>query len=593
MTTLSNLRFAPGLFTETTDRGADGRWRDGNLVRWNNNQPETVGGWVERPLTGPDLVGIPRATVGWTTLDGVNVAAVGTNRKLYIIEGGRIHNITPLRLSVTLADPITTVSGSAVVAIAHTAHGAAQGDSVFFSNATPVGGLTLSGEYLITSIVSADSYTVTAATAASSSSTGGGSVGIDYEITVGGAASGLAFGWGSGSWGEGTWGTPRESSTLIIPLRVWSLDNWGEDLIASPSGGSVYWWDRTLGFGTRAQLVPQAPLKNLRVLVSQENRQLICLGSTDEFGELDALLIRWSDNEDFTTFEILPENNAGSQRIDGGGSEIISGVRTRSGIVLWTDRSAHLMQPTGDSLVYEFRQLGSGVAIAGPNAALDVNGVVFAFGVDNFYAYDGVLQVLPCDVWTKVFPNLNVAQRRMVYTSLNTKFSEIWWFYPEAGVNSSNKLVVYNYRDRMWWYGDMQRASFADFSRLYEKPYGFDDDGVLYTHEDGQSANGEAINRFIVSDDIELGDGQSAMHVSALIPDFKELVGTATITLKGRIFPAAVERTNGPHNVTSSTRKVSTRLRARQVSITIGINSEEGRFRMGEWRAEVREDGER
>ncbi len=592
-TEMVNLRFAPGLFTESTDRGADSRFRDGNLVRWNNGMPEGVGGWTSQALTGQTFSGIARAIKDWSTLDGVDVAAVGTDKKLYIIEGGRIHNITPLRDSGTLTDPFTTTLGSDVVTVAHISHGAAEGDSVFFSNASAVGGLTLDGEYLVTSVVDANNYTVTAASAAASAATGGGSVGYEYEISSGGTATGTSFGWGAGGWGQETWGTPRTASTLIIPLRVWSLDNWGEDLIASPSGGAVYWWDRTGGFGQRAQLVPTAPAKNVRIIVSQENRQLICLGTTDDDGELDPLFVRWSDNEDFTDFEILEENSAGSQRIDGGGSEIVAGVRTRSGILIWTDKSLHLMQPTGDAIVYEFRALGTGVALMGPNAAVDVNGVVYGMGVDNFYAYDGVLQVLPCDVWTRVFGDVNLAQRRMVYGAMNKTFSEIWWFYPAAGADTAGKLVVYNYRDRIWWYGDLQRSAFADFSPFLQHPYGFSDAGVLYQHEDGVDADDAAMERYLVSDDVEVGAGGDLLHISTLIPDFKNLTGTATVTLKGRIYPAAVQREKGPHNVTSATRRISTRMRARQVSLTIAMSQVGGNFRMGEWRAEARGDGER
>ena len=592
-TVLTNLRFAPGLFTESTDRGADSRWRDGNLVRWNNGMPQGLGGWTSQALTGRPFSGVARAITDWSTLDGIDVAAVGTHRKLYLMENGNLHNITPLRASATLTDPFTTVAGSATVTVADVGHGASEGDDVTFLNAVAVGGLTINGEYTITAILSADSYTIAAGSNASSSATGGGSVGFEYEIAVGATADGTAFGWGAGSWGEHTWGTPRLTSTLIIPLRVWSLDNWGEDLIASPSGGAVYYWDRTLGFGARAVLVPEAPRANVRVIVSQENRQLICLGTTDEDGALDRLFVRWSDNEDFTTFTIEAENNAGSQRIDGGGSEIVAGVRTRSGILVWTDKSLFIMQPTGDALVYEFRPLGTGVSLAGPNATVDVNGVVYGMGTDNFYLYDGVLEVLPCDVWTRVFGSFNINQRRMVFGAMNKTFSEVWWFYPAAGSNTSGKLVVYNYREKHWWYGDLQRSAFADFSPFLNHPYGFNDAGVLYQHEDGVDDAGVAMERYLVSDDVEIGDGEDFMHVSTLIPDFKSLVGTATITLKGRLYPGGAQKTKGPHNITSSTRRISSRMRARQISITIEMEQLGGNFRMGEWRAEARGDGER
>lgn len=593
MGTLSNIRLAPGLFTEATDRGAVGRWKDGNMVRWNNGLPETVGGWVANALGGTPFRGIARSVIDWATLDGIKLAAIGTNQRLYLLSADVLYNITPLRASGTLTDPITTVAGSNLVTITHSSHSVFAGNYVFFRNATAVGGLTLEGEYQVVSVTDVDNYVVNAGSNAASSATGGGSVAFEYEIPVGGAESGLSFGWGSDVWGAGTWGTPRTESTLIVPLRVWSLDTWGEDLIASPSGGAVYWWDRSGGLGTRAQLIEGAPRRNISVMVSPESRQLICLGTTDEVGALDALLIRWSDNEDFNSFEIEAENNAGSQRIDAAASELVAGVRTRSGIVMFTDQSIHLMQPTGDELVYEFRQLGSGVSLAGPNAVIDAQGVVFLMSVDNFYIYDGVLRVMPCDIWTRVFRSFNVEQRRMVYAARNNAFSEIWWFYPAAGSNTNNRVAVYNYRDNLWWYGNLSRSAFHDFSPLYIKPYGFSDAGVLYTHEDGQNDNGAAIDRYLVSEDIEVGEGQEILHINKLVPDFKELTGTATITLIGRLHPAAPTKTKGPQPVTSSTRKISTRMRARQIAVTIRLNEVGGRFRMGEWRAEAEQDGVR
>lgn len=588
------LRFAPGLFTESTDRGADGRWRDGDMVRFNHGMPEGVGGWAEQALTGETLVGVARAVKDWTALDGLDIAAVGTNRKLYLFSGNRLYNITPFRDEGTLTDPFDTTNGSAIVTVTHSGHGTAVGDAVFFSNATAVGGLTIDGEYSVTSVVDVDTYTITAASNATSTASGGSSVGHGYEIAIGGTETGVAQGWGTCGWGgpDRGWGTPCADSTMIIPLRVWSLDTWGEDLIASPSGGAVYWWRRALGFGQRAQLIEGAPRRNTLVLVSEENRQLICVGTVDPDNKFDAMFIRWSDNEDFETFVITTENNAGSKRIDGG-SALIGAVQTRNGIVLWTDKRAHLMQPSGGDDVYAFRGLGKSLHIAGPNAVVDANGVVYAMGLNNFTVFDGTLRVMECDIWTRVFKSFNIAQRRMVYAALNADFSEIWWFYPSAVSNAADRLAVYNYRENLWWYGDLERSAFSDQSPHFLKPYGFSSDGTLYLHESGVDDNGAAMPRYITSDDLEIGEGKDIMHVSGLIPDFKTLVGTATITLKGKLYPADTAKTKGPHNVTSATRRVSTRMRARQVSVTVAMTSLGGNFRMGEWRAEARPDGER
>jgi len=607
---LMNLRLAPGIFTEGTDRGSDGRWRDGNMVRWRNGLPEKVGGWDQVDLvdnaTGDTasadsfaLSGVARNMHDWSTLDGKELTAIGTNNKLYLMVDDNIYDITPLRASTTLTDPITTTSGSPVVTITHTAHGASAGDYVTFTGATAVGGITIDGEYVITDVLTPDTYTITHTSNASGNASGGGSVGVEYQISTGGSANGVAFGYGACTWGVGTFGTTRSAcSTLIIPLRIWSLDNWGEDLIASTSDGPVYVWDRTLGFNSRAVLIDEAPAINQRVLVSPENRQLICLGTVDpDTGQSDPLFIEWSDSEDYTDFVITSTNNAGNKRIDSG-SAIITGTRTRSGILVWTDESLHLMQPTGDSTVFSFREMGSGTTIAGPNAMVDVNGVVYYMGVDNFFRFDGVLQVMPCEIWSQVFNNFNVSQRRMVFCAQNKEFSEIWWFYPPAGQNENQKAAVYNYRENTWWFGNIERASWLDFSGVYEKPYAADNDGNIWKHESGvdeTAADGTetAISCFLESDDIEIGEGEDLVHINKMIPDFKSLTGTLDLYLKARQYPGASQTTKGPYSITSSTTKSSVRIRGRQVALRISMDTVGDDFRMGTWRADGVADGKR
>lgn len=607
---LINLRFAPGIFTEETDRGADGRWRDGNLVRWRNNLPQKIGGWDQVDLTenasgdttvlnGYGLAGVARNVHDWTTLDGKKVAAIGTNEKLYLLVDDQIYDITPLRRTQTVTDPFTTTISSDIVIVQDVAHGGSSGDYVTFSNAVAVGGITIDGEYQIVDVLTPDTYTIQHSVVATSNGVGGGDVLIEYQISTGGAESGLAFGYGACTWGQGTYGTTRSAcSTLIIPLRIWSLDNWGEDLLASPSGGSVYYWDRTSGFNNRATLVETAPLINQRILVSQENRQLICLGTQDpDSGQSDPLFIEWSDSEDFTNFVPTPENTAGNKRIDSG-SRIVTGARTRSGILIWTDQALHLMQPTGDSFIFSFREMGGGTTIAGPNAMIDINGVIYYMGIDNFYMFDGVLRVLPSEVWTRVFTDFNISQRRMVYCGQNREFSEIWWFYPPEGVDENARAVMYNYQQQAWYYGDIERAAWNDFSEVYEAPYAFDNDGNVWIHEQGVDETAAddtetAIPISLVSDDVELGEGDELMHVSTLVPDYKRISGTMNIELLGRKYPGRPQFTKGPYTADSSSGDVSVRIRARQVALQLNMDQIGDDFRMGTWRADGVPDGER
>jgi hypothetical protein len=472
-------------------------------------------------------------------------------------------------------------------------HGAQEGDIVTFDSFTsPVGGIVVNGDFEVISVTDVDNYVIQGATDASSTVAGGGGAGnYTYEITVGSGASGVASGWGTGAWGEESWGTARAQSTYTQELRTWSLDNWGEDLVASPRGGSIYVWDESAGLGTRAAVVSQAPTTNLRVIVSPENRQLISLGAHNGV-DSDPLFVAWTDNEDYTVWTPAATNTAGDKRIDQG-SEIVTGIPTRVGILIFTDKSLHIMQASGSASVYSFRQVGSGISIAGPSAVCDANGIVYFMGKTNFYVYDGTLRVLRCPVWTHVYDDFNLDQAHSTFCSHNKDFNEVWWFYPSGTQSVNDKYVVYNYLEDLWYFGEMERARFHDFSSFVDLPFGFDNDGTLYTHEDGVDDDGSAMNSFIESGDLEVGGGDTLFHISKLIPDFDKLVGDVDVTLKGRKYPQGTQTNKGPYTFSSLTTDKGVRMRARQMAIKVEQSGLGYEFRMGSWKARIEADGER
>lgn len=599
------LDIAPGFIADETDSGAIGRWKDGDKVRFKNNLPQTLGGWQQQALTGDvPLLGVPRSNHDWVALDGTKYIAVGTEKRLYLIEEDfTVTNLTPIRDSGSLTNPFSTSTTGAYdpnttgdasfFRVTDVSHNVNEGDIVEFDSFTsPVGGIEVNGAFEVISVTGVDNYVCRAPNAATSTVTLGGGVGnYTYEITVGSGATGVSSGYGAGPFGEEAYGTARTGSTFVQELRTWSLDNWGEDLIASPRGGAIYVWDKSVGTGTRATVISQAPISNLRVFVSPENRQLISLGSHNGVTN-DPLFITWTDNEDYTTW--LPDvtNTAGDKRLDRG-SEIVTGLATRVGILIFSDKAVHVMQPVGGQEIYSFRQVGEGISIASPAAATEANGIVYFMGVTNFYIYDGTLRVLPCPVWTKVFEDINQSQVFSVFCSHVKDFNEVWWFYPSEGKATNDRYVVYNYVEQIWYFGTIERASFRDFSPFFEKPFGFDNAGNLFVHETGDNDGTEPMLSFIESGDVDIGDGDQLMHVSKLVPDFDRLNGTVAVELRGRKYQQAPQFIKGPYPFNSSTDERGVRIRARQVALRITQQGLGESFRMGSWRARLRPDGER
>lgn len=592
----------PGIYADETDSGALGRWKDGNRVRFKNGLPQSIGGWRLQELS-QQMLGVPRSNLDWVALDGTKFVAVGTEKRLYVIQQDlTVTNITPIRDTAGLTNPFSTdttgafdpeSSGNAAFfEVTDVGHGVSVGDIVNFSGFSAVGGITTNGDFEVIAITDTDNYILLGANDATSTVADSGGTGTYiYEITVGSGATGVASGWGTGTWGAEAWGTARTESTFIQELRTWSLDNWGEDLIASPRGGGIYVWDKSVGLGTRATIIAEAPITNLRVIVSPENRQLIALGAHNGLTD-DPLFIAWTDNEDYTDWISLPANTAGDKRLDQG-SEIVTGIPTRVGILIFTDRSIHIMQPTGGVAIYSFRQVGSGISIAGPAALADANGIVYFMGSTNFYVYDGTLRVLECPVWTKVYDDFGRDQAFSTYCSHNKDFNEVWWFYPDKGSDVNTRYVVFNYLENIWYYGEIERASFHDFSPFVELPFGFDNDGNLYTHEDGVDDAGTPMGSFIETSDMSIADGDELVHVSKLIPDFDRLEGSVDVTLKGRKYPQKAAFTKGPYSATGVTESMGVRIRARHLALRVEQNRIGESWRMGSWRARIRPDGER
>jgi len=433
------LNFRPGVNKENTPYTQEGDWVDSDKIRFRSGKPEKIGGW-QKYLDDP-LVGTPRASYVWRILNGSIYTAFATQSKVYVESGGQVTDITPIRTTSSLTDAVSTSSGSTTLTITDISHGADDGAFVTISGADSVGGVPageINDEHQVT-VIDGDTYTITVTTAATSTvASGGGSFDVEYQINPGPADSAYQYGWGAGKWSVDAWGTPRDEGIAIDP-RLWSLQNWGEDLVLSPRGGAVYIWDATTPT-LRATQITQAPHKTNIVLVTKD-RHMVCFGCNEPGDDnaltpLDALQIRWSQQENFTDWTPTSTNTAGSQLLTAG-TEIIAAANTENQVLIWTDEAVESMQFIGPPFTFGFAQVGTSSGIASSRAWAAYNNVVYWMGENAFYVFQGGTGVLPCTVQRYVFEELNIQQKDKIFTALDRENHEIMWFYPTREIEAT------------------------------------------------------------------------------------------------------------------------------------------------------------
>ena len=615
---LQKLQFRPGIVQDTTDYTNEGGWRDGDKIRFRLGLPETIGGWTR--LTATTMLGTCRDLHTWTSLAGTRYVAAGTSQKLYVVDGSDPNDITPIRL-VTSAGDVTfaATNGSATITVADTAHGCVLDDFVTFSGAVSLGGAitatVLNQEYQVTSLVNANSYTITATATANASDTGNGGTNTvgTYQINTGLDSAAAGSGWGAGVWSRGTWGSAANVTVPSANLRLWSMDNFGEDLLANIRGSAIYYWDTSAGTGTRAVDIAglsgsaQPQVANI-VLVSERDRHVLAFGCDPEAdpGNLDPLTIRFSSQESFTVWNASSTTTAGELRI-GTGSEIIAAVQTKQQVVVFTDRSVSAMQFIGAPFTFGLSEVSTNTSIVGQNAAVAVGDSVYWMGNDVFYRYDGNVSILPCAVEEYVFDNVSTSQLSKVTAGGNAEFNEVWWFYPSASGNN-DRYVVYNYLEKVWFYGTLDRTAW-DESGVSGFPIAASPDGNIYFQEngfsDGSTNPPSALNSFVESSGVDIGDGQQFMSVKRIIPDigFRKSTGDpmATFTLNARAYPGSgITQTQSGNTVRSVaspveqyTEQLDVRIRGRAVSLRVESNQVNTQWRLGTPRIDLRPDGGR
>jgi hypothetical protein len=399
----------------------------------------------------------------------------------------------------------------------------------------------------------------------------------------------FGYGWGAGTWSTSTWNTTREGLTggegVLLQSAKWALDNWGEDVLALQFDGGLFYWDTSSGLSSNragTTEVSGAPTKSRFMIVSGDDRHVICLGTETTIGTTstqDNMFIRWSDQESTSDWTPTATNTAGSFRLTDG-NQINTAVRSRGAVMIWTDTALYQMQFIGAPLTFGFKQIGSNCGAVGINAAVDVSGNSFWMSNDSFFLYDGAVKKIPCSVQDYVFDDINENAKQDVFCASNSNYNEVMWFYASANSDQIDRLVVYNYAENLWYIGTLARSAWADYG-VYEVPYAaeFDDGAAMANH--------------IESGDIDIADGDNFMSISRFIPDFKNQVGNVDVTMKTRPYPSGTQRTHGPFEVATSTTKKDTRIRGRQVAVRISSGDVDDKWRYGTLRLDMKPDGMR
>lgn len=605
---LTLIQQKPGIVRELTRYAGEGGWYDADKIRFRFGQPEKIGGWQNINGAGDSvtLPGVGRSIFTWTNNSGIVDIAVGTNSHLFVWDGGVYFDITPVDTSVSVTNAISTSAGSTEIRVIVSSHGHNTGDYFYFTSiATTVGGNIYPvsaplGGFRV-SVVDANTFVINTSVTAVATSAAAGGVATGYFLLPPGAASNSLYtGWGAGPWGSGYWGTP---TSITAPLRYWSLDNWGEDLVACPREGGIYYWDFSGGVTNRAYLVTATPSKNTQILVSPEDRHLISFGCPDAITSVvNPLYIRWCSQENINDWTASATNTAGDKVLSGA-SKIVAARRTRGQILIWTDEGLYSMQQVGPPYTFGFQLIGTNCGTLGQNAMVEVGGRTYWMADERFMMYDGAAaRPMKCEVLRYVFDNLDRTQLDKIYCGSNTSYNEIIWFYPTTS-GEVDSYVIYDYMQDVWSIGRLVRTAWLDQGiNSYPIAIGYESSATkLYYHEFGNNADGAAITSYLESNLFDIGSGQELMFVDRIIPDFSDrdgdaMQGNITITvhtLKYPNTPVAQETIKGPYSVSAGTQKIDFRARGRHAYYRIDSSELNSSWRMGAIRFRIAPDGER
>ena len=638
---LQKLNFKPGFNKQVTESGGESQWIDGDFVRFRYGLPEKIGGWSQLTGSNRTLPGAARAQHSFTSLAGEKYAAIGTSQGLFIYYNQQFYDITPLDTAITGAT-FDATTGSTTVTVNKTSHGLEDGRYVTFSSVTvPTGSGYATSDFEDNTFeidnVTTNTFDITMPSNSASTTSGTGSAQIDPYVLVGPTFQTANFGWGTSYWGDSTWGTERTTTNVVLEPGLWSLDNFGQILIATILNDRTFTWDAgAVGArNIRATIMTGAPTKTRLTQVSDRDRHVFHFGTETTIGTpstQDPMFIRFSNQEDFNTYTPTATNTAGTFRLDKG-NVIVGAVSGKDYTLVLTDSSAYVIQFVGPPFTFSVRQVGTNCGLIGQNALSYSNGIVYWMsGEGGFFMYDGTVKMLPCLVEDFVFTTsgnnlgINYSSNQLVYCEHNTLYNEINWFYPKAGSTQIDRSVTYNYAENCWTTSSLARSSYAD-QGVFGVPYATDYNktatpnfpiqgitakygaSTYYAHETGtdqvNSSGTTSINAYIQSGDFDItnsgnvanlqGDGEFIMSMKRFVPDFKVLTGNSRVTLLLNNYPSGTATSSplGPFTINASTNKVDTRARGRLLSIKIENNAVGETWRYGTLRVDIQPDGRR
>ena len=648
---LVEYKFKPGIDKQNTESGAENRWVDSDNVRFRYGLPEKVGGWSS--LVTDTIVGVARAQHAFVDIAGNRYVAIGTDKFLLLYFEGKLYDITPLKTTLTSAT-IATTNASPTCTITKSGHGLSVGDIVQLDSVTLPSGTGFSASdfedknFQVITVPTTSTFTITQSSNASGTVSTGGSLSIKPYEPVGPRAQSYGYGWGIAGWGSGNWGEAAAATDVTLEPGLWSLDNFGQVLVATIMNGKTFTWNAgaSTPLETRASTATSGfattnnPTATRVSLISPTTRHLLHFGTETTIGDTttqDDMFIRFSDQEDINTFTPSAINTAGTLRLQDG-TKIIGALKAKEVILVWTDNALYTMSFIGAPFTFRLDQVGTNCGLIGQNAVVEIDGSAFWLSSKGFFLYDGTVKSIPCSVEDFVYDNFDTTKGQQVAAGLNNLFTEITWYYPASGSEYNDKYVVFNYGESagvpggVWYTGTEARTSWID-SNVYPNPFAtkYDStaDGTFpvivgqdglgqttyFEHEVGTdqvNPNGTTttVTSFIQSFDIDLEQrqrnaqgrasgpkisGELFLAMRRFVPDFKTLAGNAKVTLNVKRYPqqTSSQTALSPFTITSSTDKKDTRARGRSVSLKIENDSASESWRFGTLRLDIQNDGRR
>lgn len=635
------LQFRAGVNRDQTNYTNEGGWFACDKIRFRSGFPQKLGGWLAS--TTETFLGVCRQMFGWVTSYADNFLALGTSKKVYINTGAQFYDITPLRETTAAGavtfSAVTSSPFSSTITVTDTNANVDAGDFVTFSGAASLGGnitaAVLNQEYEVYQSLTANTYTFIAknpstglavTSNASDSGNGGASTVGAYQIAIGYDTTTYGYGWGAGAWGGAPWGLGA-SSPVVLQQRDWWFDQFDNDLVMNIRNGELYYWSRGAEADIDTSLATRAvklsslsgaesvPVQAMQLLVSQNDKHLLAFGTTPygstSTADFDPLLIRWAsqDAPEFWTPGIVTVpstgalSSAGFTRVSRG-SSILRAVPTRQTILVYTNSHLYSLQYTGTIEVFNLQEIADNISLMGPRAVSSANNVTYWMGTDKFYGFAGAVETLPCTLRNHVFNNLNYNQRDQVIAGTNEGYHEIWWFYPSQNSEQIDSYVVYNYLEKIWYYGSLDRTAWLDSPlRTYPQAVGYEN--ILLDHERGVDDNGVAMESYIQSSDFDIQDGDQFMLTRRIIPDVNFEGSTAStpavdFLVKPRNFPGSTYQADSfdtqaviQSSVGVYTDQIWMRARARQMALKVQSTALGVNWQLGSPRLDARTDGRR